>query len=373
MVPEMIRKIADAILYEGYLLYPYRRSALKNQWRWMFGVVYPEPYCRDPSAAENSFMQTECLVTGTPQSWLEWTVRFHQCLGDEVVEHEAVGTAVLSELVDGSKVVPFSLATGSRKLAGSVTTSAELAALGVFKLRVRIKNESVVEPDAERADALALSMISTHTVLGVDRGEFVSLLDPPPDVVGIAADCRNIGTWPVLVGAPGERRWLLSSPILLYDHPRIAAESPGDYFDGTEIDELLTLRIRTMTDREKEELSADIRARGLLDRTENLSPDELLGLHGTMRRLEPQPLKPGDRVRLKPRIGGAVGTDVFDLVLAGKTAIVQAVEVDLEGRQHVAVIVEDDPGFDFGAEGKPGHRFFFRLEEVEPMTSEGAS
>jgi hypothetical protein len=100
------------------------------------------------------------------------------------------------------------------------------------------------------------------------------------------AACTNASLWPVLVGGDGQRDTLLASPIILYDYPQIAPESPGDLFDGTEIDEILTLRILTMTDAEKAEMrQTDERARALLERTEALSAEALMGLHGTMRSL----------------------------------------------------------------------------------------
>jgi hypothetical protein len=86
------------------------------------------------------------------------------------------------------------------------------------------------------------------------------------------------------VGDGEKRNTLLSSPIILYDYPQIAPESPGDLFDGTEIDEILTLRILTMTDEEKEEVrKTDPRARQLLERTETLAPEDFLKLHGVLR------------------------------------------------------------------------------------------
>jgi hypothetical protein len=73
-------------------------------------------------------------------------------------------------------------------------------------------------------------------------------------------------------------------------------------------------------------------------------------------------LHPGDRVRLHPRAGG----DVLDLALTGKIAMIQAIEQDYEGKAHVAVVLEDDPGRDLGLLRQPGHLFFFSPEEVEP-------
>jgi hydrogenase maturation protease len=132
------------------------------------------------------------------------------------------------------------------------------------------------------------SFVSTHTILEVRGGEFVSLLDPPESCATLAAACRNVGTWPVLVGEPGEKDTMLSAPIILYDYPAIAPESPGDLFDATEIDEILTLRILTLTEDEKRAMAGvDRRARALLERTESMTREQLMGLHGTVRNLRP--------------------------------------------------------------------------------------
>jgi hydrogenase maturation protease len=118
------------------------------------------------------------------------------------------------------------------------------------------------------------------------NGQFVSLLEPPENLKDLAASCENVGAWPVLVGAEGQRDTMLASPIILYDYPQIAPESPGDLFDGTEIDEILALRIMTMTDDEKREMrSTDDRARKILERTEALPVELLTRLHGTLREL----------------------------------------------------------------------------------------
>ncbi len=132
------------------------------------------------------------------------------------------------------------------------------------------------------------SLISAHLIVGVQKGEFVSLLDPPGNLSDIAANCRNIGAFPVLVGEEGQRDTMLASPIILYDYPQIAPESAGDLFDGTEIDEILSLRIMTMTDEEKVEMrQSDERARQMLERTETLPVEQLMKLHGVLRGLRP--------------------------------------------------------------------------------------
>ena len=75
-------------------------------------------------------------------------------------------------------------------------------------------------------------------------------------------------------------------------------------------------------------------------------------------------LRPGYRVRLKPR----GRKDIFDLALTGKTAVIEAIEEDYEGHVHLAVVIDDDPGRDLGMLRQPGHRFFFSVEEVEPLS-----
>jgi hypothetical protein len=151
---------------------------------------------------------------------------------------------------------------------------------------VRIEN-TTPWAGGEREAALRRTFCSTHTVLRVEQAAFVSLTDPPAPLQPAAAACENIGTWPVLVGEEGERHTLLSSPIILSDHPRIAPESPGDLFDGGEIDQLLTLSILGLTDEEKAEMRAsDPRTREVLERTEALTPEQLMRLHGTVRELQ---------------------------------------------------------------------------------------
>ena len=121
-----------------------------------------------------------------------------------------------------------------------------------------------------------------------ERGAWLSLADPPADAVEAAARCRNVGLWPVLVGEPGASDTVLASPIILEDHPQVAPESSGDLFDATEIDEILSLRILALTDEEKAEMrAADARARALLDRTEALTGDDLMRMHGTIREVRP--------------------------------------------------------------------------------------
>ncbi len=328
-----VERVANAVLYEGFLLYPYTASALKNQQRWNFGVLYPP-------GVDTSEMQTEVLALHPTR--VEARVRFLE--GTSEVEREVT----LAAGAGGTGSAAFDL--------GDVEMAATPVRDELFRVTVRIRN---------RSDGT--NMLSTHTILGVHGGEFLSLMDPPPEYRAEAAACRNIGTWPVLAGAEGERDVMLSSPIILYDYPRIAPESPQNLFDSTEIDEILTLRILTLSEDEKAEIrSAGARARELLEHCETLPPEQLMKLHGAIRSLKPvggAGFRAGDRVRLRPRRGG----DILDIALAGKVAVIEAVERDYEDRVHLAVVLEDDPGRDLGMMRQPGHRFFFTPEEVEAI------
>jgi hypothetical protein len=393
-----LEQIARAVLYEGFLLYPYRPSAAKNRRRWTFGAVYPPAFHRENGDA--CAMLTECLVRGSPAARVEVRVRFLHLqpesaspsdVAQDAVEREvAMPECTLQTLIAAPERIDFSFpapAPGGAPVRGRVEVRCEALPGELFRLAAAIENQVEVDDPRDREAALLRTFVSTHTLLGVREGEFVSLLEPPEAARGAAAGCRNVGTWPVLVGKAGARNAMLSSPIILYDYPAIAEQSPGDLFDSTEIDEILSLRILTLTDEEKRQMrEAHPRARALLERTEALTPEQLMALHGTLRSLEPRPdegspwrepqpakdaralsggveLLPGARVRLRPRPGG----DVFDLLLAGKTATIGSIEQDYEGRVFLSLTVDEDPGQDLGAEGKPGHRFFFRPEEVEPV------
>jgi hypothetical protein len=328
---DAVKKIVEAVLYEGYILWPYRRSAKKNQQRWTFGGVYPQAYSEARGEDDPWIMQTQCLVSGEEESIIEVKVRFlhvtERKVGrrngedlefveelrvggelylpwDEATEREiTVGRFGLSELLESSKRVGIDIPGGSREeplteptgeiggtlvrswrtLCGTVEVEAETLREGTFKVTVRITNTTPWGGE-DRESTLRQTFVSTHTVLEVEGGEFVSLMDPPDELQEAVRECENLKTWPVLVGEEGARNMLLSSPIILYDYPQIAPESPGDLFDGGEIDQLLILNILTLTDEEKEEMRAsDPRGREILTRCESLSPEELMNLHGAVR------------------------------------------------------------------------------------------
>jgi len=298
MDQKLVERIANALLYEGYMLYPYRPSAVKNQRRFNFGVVYPrnygiahnEPYC----------MQTECLVEKDWRMALDVRVRFLHLTArngwQEAVERELNAPALgIDDLLALPRQISFvfppkrqSETSRQERIEGNIEITALQLTAREFKITTRILNLSPLAsgPYMGRDEALTRSLVSTHTILSARGGHFISLLDPPESLREMADSCRNVGTYPVLVGAEGERDAMLSSPIILYDYPQIAPESAGDLFDGTEIDEMLTLRILTLTDEEKQEMRlGDARARRILERTEALPAEQLMKLHGAARGL----------------------------------------------------------------------------------------
>lgn len=332
---ELVKQIADAVLYEGYILYPYRASAVKNQQRFNFGLLVPPPLSQEQGGSDPCAMSTQCLIEGD-QPVIDVQVRFLQLVSREVfasdaesdgrplqslavggtVYHtwqEAVDRELTAEnlCVDHLAAKPheiefaFEPSTTSEALTddnghnagklvrrqtllqGSVSIRAESERPGLSLISVEIQNTTRIECLSAREDVLMHSCASTHTILAARRGQFLSLTDPPEALAEVAAKCRNIGTWPVLAGKEGDRDTMLSSPIILYDYPQVAAESGGDFFDSTEIDEMLALRVMTLTDEEKLEMrQVDQRARQILERTESLPPEHWHKLHGTIRGLK---------------------------------------------------------------------------------------
>ena len=290
-----IRKIADAVLYEGYALYPYRASNVKNRQRWTFGGLYPQAYA--PHTGDRWSFQAQMLIAASSNPIIEGNLRFLH-----LVEEERAGqmwqTGIEREVQFSSGVCAqrFTFPAWQRaedrvaerqmQADGMVETSCEAIGEGVWKLTVRVANLTAypVSGDLSRDQASLYALVSAHAILCVTGGEFVSMTDAQGPLRLAAEQCDNQGVWPVLAGQAGSRDCMLVSPIILPDYPEVAPESAGDLFDGAEIDEILTLRILTMTDGEKEEMrQMDGRTRRILERTENLSPSRLMQLHGVLR------------------------------------------------------------------------------------------
>ncbi|MEW2625987.1 hypothetical protein [Streptomyces sp. NPDC048106] len=344
---ERLGAVADAVLYEGYLLYPYRRSSAKNRVRWQFGVLLPREWVERygpvtpgvSGSADSWYQRTECLVRVLrDDAVLRLRVRYLQMLHkqveaadgtpveslrthdgathlsfDEAIARETEVTVPLAELVDGARTLDVGAPAGTeyeplpaeagrivrrhRELRAATTVAAEPLAPGLYRLRVRTENTGEpADPGACRNEALRDALIATHTVIGGEGLEFASLIDPPAALAAQARGCQNAFTFPVLggelpepAGGDGESGpVLLSAPIILPDHPQVAPESPGDLHDAAEIDEILTLRTMLLTDEEKAEARAtDPRAARILDRVDTMPREVFERLHGAIRSLTP--------------------------------------------------------------------------------------
>ncbi|MDC7335495.1 hypothetical protein PQR15_01770 [Streptomyces lydicus] len=453
------RHVADAVLFEGYVLYPYRASAAKNRLRWQFGVLVPPHW--GAASAEHSLQRTECLMEPRPGARLSAEVRFlHaqrrtvQRLGadgafhpvdrlelpdrvlvpwDEGTEERVTLDAEVAELTTEGLTVPFTRPAGEetepvldadgRTVGRLVRTRARIdgrvrltarqldGPYGTLRLTATVENTSDWTPGAAGTDrdaALPYSLVGAHLFLGLSAGAFLSMTDPPEWAGAAVAACRNEHTWPVLAGESGRADVVLSSPIILEDHPAIAPESPGALYDALEIDEILTLRTAALTDEEKREArGTDPRAAEVIDLADTMPPEVLERLHGAVRALRrsPAPARPprtswpprrprrppghpwwdpesdrsvdpvrdritvdgrsvgaGSRVLLKP---GLRRTDAQDLFLQGRTAQVEAVLHDVDGGVHLAVTVDGDPGADIRRE--QGRFLYFQPDEIAPL------
>jgi hypothetical protein len=445
---EAARSVADAVLYEGYVLYPYRASSRKNQVRFQWGVLTPRAFS-EAEGSERWSMRAECLVDpGTAPSL---SVRL-RCLhgqhrsvegplgdgGFEPVPQLAADGAIhvdWDEAVDRVIDLPrlrllphdgrerkkaFMLAAGTEwelvhDVDGAVVgrfvrrreTVAGLSrlvvsqpdpALPYLKVAVTVENTNLwTGGRVHRDEIMNHSLIAMHIMLAIDDGRFISLLDPPDDAAEIVRTCHGDGAYPVLIGSDDV---VLASPIILYDHPEVAPQSPGDLYDSLEIDEILALRVMTLTDEEKAEArGTDPRAAAIIDRCDDMSPETLSQLHGQMRPVPPSTgpghddasdavswwdpemdasfdpwtesvwisgveIAKGSAVRLRP----SHRADAHDIFLAGMAATVAGVFTDVDGERHVAVTVDDDPATTELM--WQGRYLFFHPDEVEPLVEQ---
>jgi len=444
-----VRRIADAVLYEGYILYPYRASAQKNRSRWQFGVLMPPGYAAvDPS--ESSALRAECVFEHAGQPAVEVTVRFLQVqrrhttgtpgpapgtppsVWDEAVAREITVASSGSPLLGDGSVTRFTVPGGEETetmsgarvirrrapLTGSVSvrTTPVPGPWQAARLIVGVRNESASATGSgstasSRDEALPAALVAAHLIITVSGGAFLSMTDPPEWASPHVGACENAGCWPVLADADGGRQVMLATPIILPDYPEVAPESPGELYDGTEIDEILTLRTLALSDEEKAAARAtDPRAAALIDRIDTMDAPALGELHGTIRAMRParssgQPaggpegslahgaeanggdqvpwwdpgadesvspgtdsvlvaghrVARGSRVILRP---GARRADAQDMFLAGRTALVEAVLLDVDDTVYLAVTLTDDPAADL--QSAHGRFLYFAPDEVEP-------
>jgi hypothetical protein len=333
---ERARAIADAVLYEGYVLFPYHAAATKNRYRWQFGVLVPQPQV-DLGVAERARLRSQVLLRAPEGTTLEGVVRFLHprrrqverlaehgrfvpveelevdgelhTTWEEGVEHEhrlgphhladlrRSGSTValhldeteeVEQLHDADGAVIGRLVRTTEPVDLEITLGAHTLDGEVLRATAEVRNVTDwADPTAERAEIVRHGIAGTHLML-VAAGEFASAIDPPAWAVPFSDDCDNQGTYPVLAGPEGDDQVVLSAPIILHDHPEVADESPGDAYDATEIHELLALCVQGMTDGEKRAARAtDPRAAAVVDGADHLPPEIQARLHGVIRDLGP--------------------------------------------------------------------------------------
>jgi hypothetical protein len=429
-VLDRVRAVADAVLYEGYVLYPYRKSSAKNGVRWQFGVLAPRTWlaARGPldetsvaGSVESWFQQTECLLEAPPQAAVAVRVRFLQMqvrslerrtgggyepadaleidgqryVGfDEALPREHDAGATVAELLAGESRFPLLFPGGeetedlpgqagriirrSWPVSADVVLSAQAvrAPFPLLRLRVRVENTAGSMPaDVPREQGLRRAMLATHTLLAAGPGEFLSMLDPPEWAAGAARGCANVHTFPVLAGPPGHHDLMLSAPVILYDHVGVAPESPGDLHDGGEIDEILSLRTLTLTEEEKAEARAtDPRTAAIVDRVDAMPPEMFGKLHGAIRSLRPAAPEPASVV-----VGGVRVTAGSRVRLRPRQHGTDAQDMFLAGRTAtVRDILHDVSGSQFLAvtldddpapdlAGAFGRPYHFAPDEIEVL------
>jgi hypothetical protein len=348
-------QLVDSLLYEGYALYPYTPGATKNATPTPFGIVYPPGYADGRFRFDH--IQLECLLAEPGPVSCE--VRFLEAAG---ARHEGTPRRLALEPGQTSAGCSFD----------AVDVSISLSVEGP-RVTLRVENRTDVAGAGEftRAEALRRSLISTHPVLRVDGGRFVSPLE---------AGLRSVNTYPVLVSA--EDDVIIGAAIVLPDHPRLAPESLGGLFDSTEIEEALLLHVLALSEEERAAIEAgDPTVRAMIERAEAATPDDILALHGRVTLEPPKPsaavadpsrgedeveadgkvFRRGGKVILRP----APEADLHARMAAGRTATVERIYVDLDGKVHLGVTIDDDPGQDLMRE--TNRLLFFFAPEVEVL------
>ncbi|MFI9645837.1 hypothetical protein ACIHAA_05995 [Streptomyces sp. NPDC052040] len=414
------RCVADAVLFEGCALHPYRRPAAEHPLRRQVGLLVP-PGRSTRGEEEYDFQHTECLMEPGPDATLAVELRFLRArrrtvlrahadgtftavpelrLGDRVLAARDEGTvervealATVAELVEGDGVtVDFArpavqdsepvldedgrgagmLVRRCEEIHGTLRLSARRldGPFRLMRLTAVVENTSRWAPADEeaagRSPVLARSLVATHLLLGLSDGSFLSMTDAPEWARDAIASCRNLHTWPVLAGADGRADVVLSSPVILGDHPAVTPEPPGTPYPLVAADGALTPDgVRAATGAAPAEGFPDeygiAQPGGGPEPTGGPAPgplpDQVL--------VAGRPVRAGSRVRLHP---GLRRTDAQDLFLRGRTATVESVLHDVDGSVHLAVTVEDDPGADIRR--AQGSFLYFRTDEVAPLEDE---
>ncbi|HEY4452109.1 MAG TPA: hypothetical protein VGN13_11015 [Solirubrobacteraceae bacterium] len=399
-MPEQLEALIDSLLFEGYALYPYTPGAMKNSTPTPFGIVYPPRYA---AALSSTFDHVElrCVLAAPAHATVAAEVRFLAAGG---VRHEAdagrlelvaaTGDGASDEASVGALAVAerplereAEVETRGEPLRLAIALSARELEGGLYELSLRVENRSACADGLDRAGALARSLLSTHPILTVSDGCFISPLERP---------CASVNTFPVLAGDADDA--VIGATIVLPDHPQIAPESRGGLFDSTEIEEALLLHVKVLSDDEREQIERhDPAVREMVARAAAATPQEILALHGRVTLRDPEdadsaarsrftdapPEEPAglldptageehaevDGVRFrrggKVRIRPDADADLHARLLDGRAATIERIMVDYDGKVHLGVTIDGDPGQELMRES--GRLLFFFAPEVEVL------
>jgi hypothetical protein len=369
-VTDQLEELVASLLWEGYALYPYTPGATKNATPTPFGIVYPPAYAAECAGAFDH-ARLECVADldagrQTPNPTLSATLRYLAPTGErhEAVEHRVeVGPVIVGERVSAEFA------------GGRLTVRSQARGDGSAFVRCCVHNTAEAPPGLDRAGALAQSLISTQLVVRIAGGRFHSPLDGAP---------TSVNTYPVLATDADDA--ILGTTYVLPDHPRIAPESRGGLFDSTEIEEALLLHVQVLSDDERAEIErADPAVREMIARAAAATPEDIIALHGRVEIRDPvsevppteppglpdpaagQPYAVVDGVRfargVKVLIRPGPDADIQARMLDGRTATVERILTDYDGRTHLGVTIDDDPGQDLMRE--TGRFLYFFAPEVE--------
>ena len=403
-MPDALEELLDSLLYEGYALYPYTPAATKNATPTPFGIVYPPAYAAAYSSTFDH-LELRCLLKAPADARLSAELRFLQPSGER---HEGAARSLrlpdvsLRTLADGASGAPSggrepSAAPGELEVevgdrsGDSLRVALRLGARdrgeGTWEVCFAVENRTPCAPGLDRAGALRHSLISAHPLMRASQGRFVSPLEHP---------CCSVNTFPVLASA--EDDVVLGAAIVLPDHPQLAPESRGSMFDSTEIEEALLLHVHALSDSERAEIeqSGDPTVRAMIARAGAATPADVLALHGRVTLRDPVAR---DRLTLSPpqepagladprageeeaevdgvkfRRGGTVricpgpDADLHARMLEGRTATIERILIDYDGKMHLGVTIDGDPGQELMRES--GRYLFFFAPEVEVLSGAG--
>jgi hypothetical protein len=360
-----LEELVTSLLWEGYALYPYTPGSTKNATPTPFGIVYPPAYAAECRGAFH-YARLECVADPEPEAALTATLRYLAPSGDR---HEATERRL--ELGP----VPPGQRASMQFDGGRFTLRSEPRSDGSLFVRCCVHNEREAPAGLDRAGALARSLISTQLLVRISAGRFRSPLDSIP---------TSVNTFPVLATEADDA--VLGTTYVLPDHPQIAPESRGALFDSTEIEEALLLHVQVLSDDERAEIeAADPAVRAMIERAAAATPEDIIALHGRVEIRDPETLAPPreppglpdpaagqpeatvDGVRfargLKVVIRPGPDADIQARMLDGRVATIERILTDYDGKVHLGVTIDGDPGQDLLRD--TGRLLYFFAPEVE--------